>query len=464
MTTLIGSLTSVIQEELSPSVWDAMHDIDPISDRFMNNSLGVQRDRIGRDWKVIHEFYTSLAGAFKWETAAGSNILSAPSTSVVYDTLRTFPGASESSALGTTQRSLTLVQGTGNFILPLHIAQADQLSSMVARYVASNMKAVGKMVANTKIANFYASDTFNSFAAVDTVSAGGTTEDATVTFTINSGRIRSMFPGVFVDLYDATGNTIRHTGKYAIIQSVDLLSKAVTVVTTDASKWSSQVVATDIVVPKDSKSLGPSGLEDWIKNTGTVFGITLATYPQFKSLVATGVGSLDETLLNRYVGSFDDAYGTLVSLDTIITTGGVTREFLSQSGSFSQYARQGATVNMQAGWADIGYSYNGKKYNWLISANCAPGTMYVTKTGDGNLTRYCPPPIRGITSSGSERNFPQDIQFFAPMAGSKNIFMPAISSGGAIAQGLQCPFFTLEEIAPMYPQSIKLSGLTEDNA
>jgi hypothetical protein len=450
-----------MREELSGGVQDMMQELDPISTRIATTSTGVNKNEIGRDWKVIHMFMTSLGGAFSWSTAAGSNVLAAPTTSVVYDTLRTFPSATDSAVPGSVQRTLTLVQGAGNFIVPLHVLQADQLTAMQTTYVTRLIQAVAKMVANTKLVNFYSGDSFNSIAAVSSVTSGGGTGVATVTAVINSGRIRSFFEGVPVDIYDATGVTKRNTVT-ARVNVVDPISRTVIIKTDAGTNWDSQIVATDIIVPKDCLSLGPSGLEDWIVSSGTLYGMAVATYPRLKSLIAGSIGSLDESVLNKYIGSFDDAYGTMYGLDTIITTGGVTREYLNQSGSFMNYQRQGATLNLQGGWADVGFTYNGKKFDWLISANCLPGTMYVTKTGNGNIKRYVPPAIRGVTSSGSYRDFPQDIQFFGPMTGANSIFMASTNTDGAVNQALQAPFFCFEELAPDQPQSIKLTGLTEE--
>jgi len=196
MATIMDSLDPIIREELSGGVQDMMQDLDPISTRIATTSTGVHRDSIGRDWKVIHMFQTSLGGAFVWSSAAGSNVLAAPTTSVVYDTPSNFPSALDSAAPGTVQRTLTLVQGSGNFVVPLHILQADMLAATQTNYVARLIQAVAKMTANNKLVNFYSADTFNSIAAVSSVTSGGGTGAATVTVVINAGRIRSFFEGV----------------------------------------------------------------------------------------------------------------------------------------------------------------------------------------------------------------------------------------------------------------------------
>jgi hypothetical protein len=206
--------------------------------------------------------------------------------------------------------------------------------------------------------------------------------------------------------------------------------------------------------------LGPSGLEDWLVDSGSVYGMSTLTYPQLKSTVQAVSGHLTETVLNRYVGWTMEQYRGLVDLDTIITTGGVVRDYLDQHTDLGVFQRQGTTLNIQGGWADIGYSYQGKKFNWLISTYCAPGRLYCIQLGGGNLKRYKPP---RISSAGSNSAFDGDIQFFAQIAGSNSIYKPAHNSSGNTTDFVEAPFFCFEETVPDSIQGVKLTGLEELN-
>ena len=437
--------------------------LDPVSQRICTSSVGVQRSGIGRSFKVIHQFETSLAGGFKWDNTLSGDVETNPTTSHVYDAPNTFPTYTTASALGTVQRELTLVSGKGTFALPLMIAQAGTLNNVnTMNYVGQSLKACGRLVANARIASFYATDSLKTIGTVGATVTDGATDDNEVTFNISAGRIRTFYPGMFVDLWDATGVTQRNSGVYTVVHSVDYLNLTMTLVNVGAATvyFDSQVVATDIVTWRDSKSQGSSGLNDWLVNSGTLYGMALADYPQLKSLIDTSVGELTEWELNRYVGSFDEAYGTLVDLDTIITTGGVTRNFVEQTGSYARYERQGSAASVEAGWSNFGYQYNGKHFDWLVSNNCASGHLYGVKLKGENIKRYIPP---RVPSAGSQADMPADIQFFAESAGSTSIFLPT-RVNDAVAEMVEAPFYMYEEIAPLYPQGIKLTGVTEANA
>jgi len=125
------------------------------------------------------------------------------------------------------------------------------------------------------------------------------------------------------------------------------------------------------------------------------------------------------------------------------------------------FQRQGAALNMENGWTDIGYQYNGQKFKWLLSTYCSPGYLYGLKTGEGNLTRYIPPNVSGM---GTHDAFGGDVQFISKWAGSTGIFKPLHNDSGNTTEVLEAPFMTLHEIAPTDVQGIKLTGLTELNA
>jgi hypothetical protein len=459
MATIIDSIDSIIREELSPSVTDLLPKIDPVSQKFVRDEFSATREGIGRDWKVYHEFFTSVGGAFEWKAATGGDLATGPTTSNVYDTPRNFPTYSEAPNVGSTSRYLTLVQGAGTMVLPIQLFQTDQLSAMVTKYISKAIQGVARNVANYQVISLFKADSYSSIAHIDGSITNGTTGDDDATFAVDGGRIRQFYEGMLVDIFDSSGANQRNSTDYCIVDSVDRLNKTIKVQLIGSSPtFDVNLADDDIIVPRASKSLGPSGWEDWIVDSGSLYNMSLTTYPQLKSYLATSVGSLDEWALSSYIGAFDDAYGTLVELDTILTTGGVTREYLEQTGSFSAYQRQGAALNMQGGWSDIGYMYNGRKMDWMISQNCPSGVMYIIKTGDGNLKEYVPP---RIPSAGTKEGFAGDIQFLAPLAGSSSIFLPARGASGEATELVEAPFFCFKERAPEMPQSIKLSGCTE---
>lgn len=457
MATVLSSLSQLLREELAPSVPELLTATDGAFTKIRNTSMGVRRDEgIGRSYQVKHTFFTSLAGAFRWGSPVGSTAKTGPTSHYVDGTPTTFPTISETARPGTTQSTLTLVQGSGNLALPIQVFQADQLSASLTSYVAKTVQATARLVAEVQAGSFYATDSYGSICAIasSTVNGGGTSVD----FTVSAGRVNRLYPGMFVDVYDSTGMTQRNSAALCTLDIVNPLGGTARIVTVDGTTDLSDVVNTDIVVPKGSLSQGPSSPYDWIVDSGSVFGVALSGYPQLSSLLASSVGSVTEAILNAKIGQFDDAYGGWVDLDTIITTGGVTREYLTQAEDLGVFQRMGRALDIQGGWASVGYTYNGRKFDWLISRYIAAGHLLVTKLGNQNIKRYVPPRIPG---SGRRAEFGGEIEFFSNLAGGNGVFMPAVNGDGAVTEFLQAPFWTLCELAPDFAQSIKLTGCTE---
>lgn len=483
--TVVGDLSNTVQAEITPGIRESMGPTDGIFERIRNSSMGVKRDGIGRDFYVYHNFIASLAGAYYWRAnPLGSTTLTSVLPGHVLNSVNAFPGAGEAANMGTVQRRLQLVQGTGNFFLPVQLFQVDQLDAATIKYVGLNIQQVAKLVAHMRAVSFWhvaPAGTLQPLGQIETVTDGGGTSDDTVTVTVDGstygiGRIRNFYPGMFVDILDAGSGyaSLKDSRDYAVVTEVDPFNKTVKIaLTTSTYDWEAQIVAGDVIVAKDcaaaTDGYGPSGVEDWVKavDTGTdvqVFNIYISTdgsdllYPQFGSLVAAVSAPLTEAVLNKYVGGFMDATGK--KLDTLATTGGVVREMLEQVDDLGVFQRQGAALDLVNGWSKIGYQYGGQSLQWLISSFISPGRLYGLKTGEGNLTRYVPPKIPG---TGSHASFDGDVQFIAKMSGSTNIFKPLHNSSGNTTEVMEAPFITLEEIAPMDVQSVKLTGITESN-
>lgn len=474
--TVLNTVDNTLREELSPTVGEILPTVDPVFGTMNATSVGVRRDAVGRDWEVKKTFVTSLSGAFEWRSAADT----APTTSqmtatlsaygttppaVVYDTPPSFPAATEASNLGLTQRTIRLCQGNGNMSFPLQILGTDQMSASIMSYVAKSIKLTARHIAQQRAISFYATDANKSICSVASVD-DGTSATPTITIGSNSSatndRIAGLQVGMHVDIWDSTGSgTQRNSGEELMVYAVDPLGGTVKLYTSDGAGCTSTIVATDILVPKNSVTLGPSSLADWVVASGSPFGLSLTSFPQLKSVLDTTGGSLTESLLNSVVGKFDDAYSGWVDLDTILTTGGVMREFVDQAEDLGQFQRQGAALNLKAGFTDVGYTYNGRNFKWIISRYCPSGTLYIIKTGGQNLSRYMPPRVKG---SGSNTAFDGEVEFFAPLGGSSGIFKHAHASSGATTEMVEAPFYLFTEIAPELMQGIKMTGLTENTA
>lgn len=488
MANVVDSLEDVVREELSPGIDESLPDTSGVFRDIRGTSMGVnRRDSIGRDFYVKHNFTASLAGAFQWKSSSyGSAVNAYVAPPVVWGTPQAFPSSTESANMGVVQRELQLVQGSGNFFLPIQLFQLDQLDAATIKYVGENIRQCAKLVAHMYALSFFAvapsSTTLKPLAVCpadgDGLTEGGTSEYV-VTIDISdlsNYSIRNFYPGMPVDILDSSNSyaSLLDSNDVCFVTEVDYLNQTVTMaLSTESYGFEAQVDEDDVIVAKGTASTstgyGPSGLESWIKAfssgvTVNVFGIPVShasstQYPQFGSLVADVSDSLTESILNKYVGSFYDAYGK--KLDTFITRGGVVREMLDQVEDLGMFSRQGQALKFEGGWGDIGYQYNGQSFRWLLDNYVYHGYLYGLMLGGGNLSRYTPPRVPG---TGTHSAFDGEIQFIANWAGSSGIFKSLHNSSGATTELVEAPYMTLCEIAPRDVQSIKLTGLTELNA
>lgn len=466
---VIDALDKVIKEELSPGIRESLPDIDDVFKEIVTTSMGVERDGLGRDWKFIHTFETGLSGAYAVRSAAGSSIVSSLDNVNMFDAPQGFPTYTEATATSFLQKTITLKEGFGNIAIPHQYLRADQLTASIGSAVKAILRGTAKKVAHLHAVNFYADDVTNvSIGDVGDISATGTnngTTAVTVDFsgTDASGKVNRFFPGLLVDIYDSTGTTHRNSAFLVVVDQVDPLGNTVVFKSVNGSSTIS-FDDDDFVTFKDSKGQGFSGLNSWIKASGSVFGINLATYPQFKSLIQAIGGNLTEQVLNANMANFHDSYGGKYFLDTIITTAGVTTTLINDLDSdVNRFARQGKTLSVQGGWDEVGYSYKGRPCRWLISSyvngrTAAGGDLYAIKTAEQNIQRFVPPALPG---SASEGMFDGSVEFVAPLGGFSGIFMQSRLASGAASDGIEAPFVCVQEWCASNVQSMKLTGLTE---
>jgi hypothetical protein len=325
--------------------------------------------------------------------------------------------------------------------------------------VAGNIKAVARRVAMQNAIWFYMNST-GELCTVSSISMG----TAAATFTVDNGRIRWFANGMAIDIYNKTF-TSRRNSVAVLVDGVDYLNKTVRIVTPDGSSMPTIVNGDKIVMANcySSGKLGPYGLDDWMKASGTLFDsssqLALASYPQFKSLVVAIGGSLTEWGLTRRMGQFQDAYD--LPLDTILTTRGISEAFVEQfpaSNAILTFQRQGQALNLRGGWSKIAFTYEGRDFDWMISPYVLEGNLYVLRLGEGNLKRYVPPSL----SQAERRNdFGDEVEFIAPIGGHSGIFKLAHASTGATSPIVEAPFVGRCQIAPMKPQGIRLTGIAQ---
>lgn len=436
-----------------------------------------------------------------------------------YSTYRAFPGIAEMSFPGFVQKKIRLVQGMGSVAAPLAWHQIAKLSVTMRDQVALTLRGLGKKIAQAEVNSIYSlhptagrtSDSTGSgaLAAIGssvstgpfTRSNGGTTNSVlTIDLAhakITLARVRKFQQGQILaivkqaDFRDwvttaiQTEATTKTTGAFVI--ALDPTGKTVSLelvdMTTGASAtWadpSSVDYSDSYIVPHpglqqggvvsgslspgmytSTAMFGPSGIKSWLLSSGTAFGIALATWGQFKSIIASVGGVLDQTTLNKYIGGFYDAYGAMYSLDSLIGTTGILTAYLDSVTPLYRYEMYGKAMRLKEGWSSFGYSYQGRDFEYLASSYQGPGRLWILKMSDGNIRRAQPPDIEG---TGSMNSVPGMIQFVNPLYGG-NIWSPVYNGDGARVEGSEAPFLCYREYYAEQLPGIELTDITEINA
>jgi hypothetical protein len=466
MTTAIASISQLIKEELSFVRKEIEPEVDGIFQQIHETTAGVSRG-LGRDWKVIHTFSTGVAGAFKNVSAAGP-AATAQGNVYSWDTLaRKFPNLADNviTTPGTVQKTITLVEGMGNFMLPYQYFLADRLDASTADAVSLAIRGTAKNVNQSEANHFYA-QTADQKHWIEMLAAPATGDGtSTVTIVVDGteavGRIGRILPGQTLDWHDSDAADAKL--ETTIVKTVDYVNKTFVVEVSDGTNMS--LTANDFCRLAGSEgtttTTGPSGAEKWLVDTGSdVFGIDMSTHPQFKSIVAAVTGVLDEAMLNKYVGGFYDAYGGMHALDSIITTTGVLTAYMESIDGLYRYERNNNRLTVKEGWTSIDYAWQGQTFQMMASRYQLPGQAYIMKLGDQNLKRYVPPKVQSTTGRGE---FPGDVQFVAPWMGSNTVFLPTRHSDSSVTEMVEAPFVYFREWCPDQLQGVKLTGLTESN-
>jgi hypothetical protein len=480
-TTLINSISEEIEERLTPGIRDSLPRLDPFTRYLYSTAMGVERGtNLGRDWKVLHTLTEGMSGVFEWRDAGGTQPQQFTGTAhfVAPGAPEGYPGLDESVNPGLVRKTISLVKGTGNLFIPHEFLRADQSDAAIGKAVARIIRGAATNIAMADIHSLYAMDSFKSIGTVGAVSYGDSNTTATIVVKYNS--VRALRGALGVDIYDSTGATRRNEGLKLFVDNVRFIPDeadagygAINVRARDNSVLNGLgIVAGDIIVRANSISKGPLGPEQWLVTTGTVFGIDVAEYEQFKSIVDTSVGgTFTEKVWNKYAGRFKKACGREHFPDTWVTSDGVMNAHVNNSDGLSRFDRTGRLFDIKVGYefGETPFIYGGMKCR-LITSDFMPtlslmtsgnetcgGRMWGMKTRERNLVRYLPPRLPG---AASDARFGREVEFTCPLMNS--IFTPMHTSDGRISNYQEAPLDRWIAIAPEWMPGVLLGGLAED--
>jgi len=499
MATITDAVSLTIEEKIVPTIFEALWGLDPIYPMFSRSWENVKNTGIGRGWQILKTFSTGVAGGAKFQSVAGSDVVSGDHYNV-YGTPQSFQGIDETSNVGFHQAAVSLIEHRGNFYLPHQMMRSDQLNSSIGSVVAQNLSGVADLLAQQETSLFYSSSAttgqlaviVNTSGAMSDAVAPVTTPTAVMVLDLSSatdatGRVHRFRQGMLVDFYDSTGVTKRNTGFSVAVDNIDPIDNKVYFRRVDNATF--QVATTlgggvtyggaggdnDIIVIKDSVNQTPKCLESWIADGSTVtswFGIDVRQYGQYKSYVPSAISAaLTENVLNKHVAKFFESFPGK-KLDCFLTTMGVINGFLDNIDSGVQaasavasgrnrYDRNGQALTVEAGWEALRYRFASRPIDIFTSTYCNSGTLYAGRFKNGAVTRYVPPPIPGAKV---DSRFGQEVEFIAPIGqagGYQGIFKIAHSSAGQTTNFLEAPFLRQWNVMPKQANFMKLGTITE---
>ncbi|MFH0981813.1 MAG: hypothetical protein V2A79_09770 [Planctomycetota bacterium] len=210
-----------------------------------------------------------------------------------------------------------------------------------------------------------------------------------------------------------------------------------------------------------------NGLNDWMADSGVILGgaagsegLDLAEFPQFKSLIINNLaGPLTEDTLDELLRLAAER-SPRVKINALITTGGVIgamKAEMRSSTATSTWNRTNLPFEVKGGWTLSNYVTPEGTYQWWTSPYCLAKTLYGQAISPENLKMYTPMIV------GSQKNgFAEGIQFLGPLLGYPGIEVPEHpNSNGTPNLITGTPWIRFALLVPIYPQGIKVSGITE---
>jgi len=490
---MLEALSDLFDEDLVPGIDDRFPEIDQTYSQVVMSNESVVQDELTKEYKAIHTFVTSIAGALRSGSPLGPEMLANTGAAEVINAHDGYPGVADIPLPGLQNRYIKIAKLRGNITMNTAILRANQLKT-VGDYPALILTQTAKNIAHQTAVAWYINDSAQVIK-LDLTGAGAasTRSGHVVTLTgptanqvFREGRYRRMLPGLQYDIWASGMGTCYTQNGWAMLTSqVDMYDpdSCTLYFQSEADATTFQAAAVGVaadfwLVPYSAianraasgtnNSILPCGYLSWLRATGTLFGsqfgdLNVASWGSlFKSYVVSIAGTLTETELNTRIKNFQEATG--VMLDTIVLTNGILVNLLDSYGadastSLVTYPQDpGTAMDRQLGWERLGYRYNGKIYAIHTSEFLSSNEAIVIKAGEGNLIRYEPPKVPGTDASLS--GYSPRLEWLGKQF-YDNIWMPSTAPGGGKTDGMEAPFDMLFQHAAREPRGIRMTNVSE---
>lgn len=521
--TLFKNIEAKIPEIINNTLTIFMRGVDPAFNVIASGER-VESAGIGRNMQVKKVFQTGLAGVGQMSQPSNYTALyggpqaALPSQNLYRNSLTTrLPDVTR--GVGSRPVTMTVQIQAMEWALDLTIGEmrADALSATIGEIITPKLMGFAQNIVQTRANMFYTADaTDYSLCDMTNIEVGASGDASKVVFTPSNEAIQRFRTGQRVDIFFQTSGSGNFANKLNVSKDTD---------TTDTTKWSinasNGTVGTDAgsidvyvtnvdyisdrvtlqlaagswidgavtnatarklptgatptytlrVVLADTKWQAAgggafSGLNTWIKSTGSVYGINVEQVDGFKSLILTDSGPLTEQKIQKYLSRYVTAYQSLgYELDGFLTTQGVLDAWRATKIGKEEITRNGPlSLNGQGTASGYSFVHNGKTYQIEPSGWCAAGHLYgIKKSG---FTRYVPNRTPNAGSLGEIPSF-LEIEFLAPLlTGTDSLRLPVLNSAssGAVpyTDTTMLPCDQRMEIVPDQLAMIKVTGLSED--
>ena len=475
--TLSTKLTPALPQVISRNLISHTAAEDPFTENWTRTARGVMNpDGIGRNWTVTVPFEVpQVAGAIEYGEVDqadeyGDSTYSSPGW--VTNQIGTYPGLDKQSLIGLDDMTLTLKKMKANLGLPIQLLQAETLTAMAVPLFKRNIMAAVRQFSLVDLYSLYVEDTNKSLAAI--ASSSFSLSNRAVTFTPSGGPSFRFIRGMYYDIYDSTGATKRNSNFLIRCKKVD--HKAGTVMLTDptgANDLSAAgIIDTDIVVLRASKGTLPKGLNHFVKNSGSILGVSLTDYPELKSYQRDlGSATLTAAVLLEVITKYIEEYGSVRLMG--VTTPQVINKHLEEFDAVtngvspSQFQRQGAALDRKPGFKQVVLEF--QIGSMMVPIYGSPyqqaQTLHIVNADEGNLVIYSPPRVGEL---GEMSDYPSIVQFLYSYGGGSPFGNVGVASPGSgmveATEWLQAPCYAIYERFMRMPAGIKLTTIGHSSA
>jgi hypothetical protein len=486
MSTVTDLMDHLIPQVFTPKVNFLLPKVCPTFAEVMRQGTKSANlaDDIGLDWKIIWSFILGESGAAEFASVAGPTVGgTAPSTPPdfqYWQNVETWPGLLESTAPATFQKNITLKRLKLNFFVPHQLAQLAELkrsiASLIDPIVTGTARRAARLMANAWLAKSGNSvyNTIASFVATATETLTGNSSQTVTLTSTQTGHVpsslQSLSPGTSVDVFAHNNNTRLNTAACFIGAPTGLGHAAGSQGTFKiyCPQGSLSLTNTSVyhITPRNSgrESSGatnlPTTLRETFLSSGSVFGINVATYPMFQSIIHSAALVPNEANLSKFLADIEQFvidYGEDMSNDTFIMTPGIYSKWLqdwiqvpnSFPGATADRGRR-TPDSPQLGMRGMPtYSLYGKDYGFRTEKWFPQNNMCLTRMQD-NWQVIRPPRVPG---SKGHPAFDYGFQFLAGVWSRNNdIFINHRQVGGGNAGAFtnfgEAPAELIYEILP----------------